>query len=135
MMRHEGSGSTRPNPWMARLLVLALLYQVGFFPFSFAAQAGGGAAGRIPLCTGSGIVWVDAGNLGTGESPGKQGATKQAGYGMCPLCAPAAATPPEGPVLAVSVHQARQAFAPPQHAIPRLRTAGPGSARAPPRAA
>ncbi|HSR55295.1 MAG TPA: DUF2946 family protein [Alphaproteobacteria bacterium] len=117
---------------MARLLVLVLLYQVGFFLFAFATYANGGKEFRIPLCTGDGIVWVDGGSIGGDAAPVADQSTEEAAYPVCPLCVPSGAPPV--PVIAFEEPPAgdAQTIAWPHEARFSLDPFGTGSARAPP---
>ncbi len=118
---------------MARLLVVALFYQLGFFLFVFASQSGAGAGFRIPICTGSAIVWLDPGDLPGKESPSPGDAGDRAHLPVCPLCVPAGAAPPAAPVLPAAAPEVPSEFGQPQDIRAGNRPRETNSARGPPR--
>jgi hypothetical protein len=118
---------------MVRLLVVALLYQVGFFLFVFASRAGDGAGFRIPICTGSAIVWLDPRDLPGNESPRPVDAGDTAHLPLCPLCVPAGSAPPAAPVLPAAAPEFRRDFGQPRDIRAGSQPRETNSARGPPR--
>ncbi len=117
----------RPATWLA---VLALLIQALLPIYGMAAALNVGAE-RVPVCSGTGIVWlpVDEGRTAPPSGP--------AAVKVCPFCAvhctafvsPAAATVEVGTVAALRERTVPVADAPRRTVLPRN-----GLSRAPPRA-